>query len=94
MTNNTTKAQIIEFLYAGFTIQGLLLPDGQKRIALTQIRHLILGEKNYNIKQLEALSGLTLSAEKVLLRKYCCYLNSYLSIGLKNVIIMEPLQAL
>ena len=59
MDNNklATKAQTINFIYAGKEVTCLLLPDGTKAIALSQISHQFLESRKLSTKQLKSLSG-------------------------------------
>lgn len=53
------KAQTVKFSYAGMEIEGLLCPNGEYRIALSQAVALTLVPKNRSIKQLKALTSLS-----------------------------------
>lgn len=60
------KARTVTFIYAGSTIDGLLMPNGDYRIALSQVSSLLLKSRKLSVKQLESLSGMSFkSHEKV-----------------------------
>ena len=57
MTQNTAKAQIIRFDYAGKEIEGLLLPDGTKVLALSQVADIFAFDKRQAARTVKTLLG-------------------------------------
>ena len=60
-----TKAKKVKIKYSEIEIEGLVMPDGEYRIALSQASNLKLIPSNRSLKQLQSLSGLDFTTRKI-----------------------------